>query len=115
MVLSRKPAVIAKAFDIDQKVRKFLGEPIVLDSLLDNVKFLAVLEKNFSTVGAAGALFSEIAAVFINEKNRPQFFQFIAGLGGRDFFQKKVTEIFEKMKTGKQKKSAEGDWIGLRG
>ena len=82
---------------------------------LKNVKFLAGLEKNFSTGGAAGALFSEIAAVFINEKNRPQFFQFIAGLGGRDFSQKNVTEIFEKMKTGKQKKSAEGDWIGLRG
>lgn len=64
---------------------------------LDNVKYVAVVDKNVS-LGLEGVLATEVKAAVKNGKNVQSF---IAGLGGRDITMKNVIDIYQQSQQGK--------------
>ncbi len=90
--------------------RPFPKEEIV--SLTKNAKMLAVVDRNISP-GFGGAIFTEIAATFVNIKEKPKMMNFILGLGGRDIRIEDFIEIYEKAKRGINEKFQEINWINV--
>ncbi len=84
---------------------------------LKGKKSAAVLDQNIS-VGKGGILYSEIAGVLYNEKERPLLLSFIGGLGGKKISSQEFELIFDTMikagETGKVEASrllyTEGEW-----
>ncbi len=79
---------------------------------LRGARKVAVLDRNIS-FGQGGIFAQELKAALCAEKNRPQVFGFIAGLGGRDITPDTIEEVI-----GKADKLAapakEIEWIGLK-
>lgn len=63
---------------------------------LKGKKAVAVLDQNIS-VGKGGILYSEIAGVLYNEKERPLLLSFIGGLGGKNISSQEFEFIFNSM------------------
>jgi pyruvate ferredoxin oxidoreductase alpha subunit len=86
-----------------------------LKALTQNAKVLAVAERDIS-LGFAGAVFSDIAGVYINETQKPMILDYIIGLGGRDVTIKDYEEIVNKsekaLTAGKPEKQPE--WINVK-
>lgn len=75
-------------------------------------KKVAVLDRNIS-FGQGGIFAQELKAALCNEKDRPQVFGFIAGLGGRDITPASIEEVIEtadRLDTP----AREIEWIGLK-
>ena len=85
-----------------------------LKDILGKAKGVAVIERNISP-GFGGAVFAELGATFVNEKERPLLKNFITGLGGRDIFIENFKEMYQKTKDaveiGKVEKPVE--WINM--
>jgi pyruvate/2-oxoacid:ferredoxin oxidoreductase alpha subunit len=91
--------------------------PFPAETLMDELKGqkkVAVIDRNFSP-GAQGVWGQELkAALFeLPDTERPQVFNYIAGLGGRDISFKTFEEIFDR--THASEKPDDRDmWIGVR-
>lgn len=74
-------------------------------------KKIAVIDRNIS-FGSEGIFFQEIKSALCNEKNHPDIYGFIAGLGGRE------VDIEDFITVGKKIKKTKGPtditWIGLK-
>lgn len=85
-----------------------------LKEILSGVKGVAVIDRNISP-GAYGAMYSDLAAAYTNEKEKPILKNFITGLGGREIFVKNFEEMYEMTKkavdTGNLGKPVE--WINV--
>ncbi len=85
-----------------------------LKEILSGVKGVAVIDRNISP-GAYGAMYSDLAAAYTNEKEKPILKNFITGLGGREIFVKNFEEMYEMTKkavdTGELGKPVE--WINV--
>ncbi len=84
-----------------------------LKEITKNAKVIAVVDRNIS-FGFGGAVYAEVSASFINEKQHPIIMDFILGLGGRDILKQDFVNIVEKaslaLKTGKAKMV---EWINV--
>lgn len=93
--------------------RPFPGEELV--EALSHAKAVAVLEKDIS-LGWAGALFTDVSAVFVNVKRAPLLMNFICGLGGRDVSSLQIREAIraaaKAAETGEVRRPVR--WLGLR-
>jgi pyruvate ferredoxin oxidoreductase alpha subunit len=69
-----------------RKWRKILSKP----------KVIVVVDRAISFGSSAGPLLSEILGVFMNEKERPLFTNYIAGIGGRDVTVADLKNMFNK-------------------
>lgn len=63
---------------------------------LKGKKAVAVLDQNIS-IGKGGILYSEIASVLYNEKERPLLLSFIGGLGGKNISSQEFELVFDTM------------------
>lgn len=99
------------------KLRCFRPFPVrELIEAIGHAKAVAVLEKDIS-IGAAGALFLDTAASFINvAERRPLMLDFICGLGGRDVGPLQIAEALrgagKAAEEGRVKRAVR--WLGLR-
>ena len=98
------------------KVRWF--RPFPKEELLEiaeNVKGIAVLDRNFS-FGQEGILFNEAKGALYNTGARPIMKNYIVGLGGRDFTVRDVKAIAENMKAiiESGKLDREVEWFHLK-
>lgn len=83
-------------------------------ALTSNAKVLAVIERNIS-IGFGGAVFGEVAGVFVNQRERPLIANYIVGLGGRDITIRDFETIVKKGEAIIDKGAVDipTDWIGL--
>ncbi len=85
-----------------------------LKEILSGVKGVAVVDRNISP-GAYGAMYSDLAAAYTNDEEKPILKNFITGLGGREIFVKNFEEMYEMTKkavdTGNLGKPVE--WINV--
>jgi pyruvate/2-oxoacid:ferredoxin oxidoreductase alpha subunit len=94
------------------KIRTF--RPFPADEIrraLAGVAKAAVVDRNFS-VGASGIFAQEVRAALCNEKDRPQVFGYVAGLGGRDVTVETIEEIHRRTKEA-DAPAEDSIWIGL--
>lgn len=87
----------------------------VVTKVLEGKKNVAVIDR-VSSVGSFGPLYEEVlACVKINEK-QPNMYSFVAGLGGRDIWEKTIMDIFHKTQELSQKgvKCEDTIWIDLK-
>ncbi len=85
-----------------------------IKAALKNAKVVAVIDRNIS-FGFGGAVYSEIASVFANEKEKPYIVDFIVGLGGRDITFNtfgSVLKIAEKALNGEEVDDV--NWIDVK-
>ncbi|MBI5118980.1 pyruvate ferredoxin oxidoreductase [Candidatus Poribacteria bacterium] len=90
--------------------RPFPARP--LREALRGYKKVAVLDRNIS-FGQGGIFAQELRAALCNEKEKPQVFGFIAGLGGRDITPAAIEEVIataDKL----DEPAREIEWIGLK-
>jgi pyruvate/2-oxoacid:ferredoxin oxidoreductase alpha subunit len=73
---------------------------------------VAVLDRNIS-FGQGGIFAQELKAALCTEKDRPQVFGFIAGLGGRDITPDTIEEVIAKADK-LDAPAKEIEWIGLK-
>jgi pyruvate ferredoxin oxidoreductase alpha subunit len=76
-----------------------LLRPFPARDIMDAIKgkkAAAVLDQNIS-IGKGGILYSEIAGVLYNEKERPLLLSFIGGLGGKNISPAEFEFIFDTM------------------
>ncbi|MEM2210506.1 MAG: hypothetical protein QW372_05110 [Nitrososphaerales archaeon] len=64
--------------------------------LLSKYEVVTVIDRAISFGSVAGPLLFEILSVFMNEKNRPMFTNFIAGIGGRDVTVNDIKSMVKK-------------------
>lgn len=85
-----------------------------LREILGNKKGVAVAERNISP-GSSGAVFAELGATFVNEKEKPVLKNFITGLGGRDIFIDDFREMYRKTKAAVDQGKVDEmvEWIGM--
>ena len=88
--------------------RPFPKEEIV--KALSHVSKVAVLDRAFS-FGNMGALYLDVTSAFVHQDQRPQFVNYIYGLGGRDTTTEQLAQVFEELKTAQP---GELRYIGLR-
>ena len=79
---------------------------------LASVEKVAVVDRNFSW-GHSGIFAQEIKAALYNAEKRPQLYDYIAGLGGRDITPDTIREIVLKTAEAEPPKS-EYSWIGVK-
>ena len=72
-----------------------------LIAALKGKKAVAVFDKAVS-FGQKGPVFSEIESAFCDQKTKPLFHSFIAGLGGRDVTLDHIENAFNKISKEKQ-------------
>lgn len=91
--------------------RPFPGEEV--KEALRAAQKVAVIDRNIS-FGCGGIFGHEIKATLCDEEKRPQVFDFVTGLGGRDVTPSLITEIIEYTC---QNERPEGEiiWVGMRG
>jgi len=88
--------------------RPFPKEEVV--KALRHVSKVAVLDRAFS-FGTMGALYLDVTSAFVHQDQRPQFVNYIYGLGGRDTTTEQLAQVFEELKTAQP---GELRYIGLR-
>jgi len=90
--------------------RPFPGKDVV--NVLRHAEKVAVIDRNIG-YGVGGIFCQEVKAAFGHEKKRPAFFNFIAGIGGRDVTPKDIQEIIDYTESNARPKE-EIIWVGLR-
>ncbi|MCP4627462.1 MAG: hypothetical protein GY850_28710 [bacterium] len=90
--------------------RPFPKEDVV--NALKASKKVVVVDRNIS-YGFGGIFCQEIKAAFCNIKDKPLFFNVIAGLGGRDITPDTIREIYNGVKDNDYP-SQDFHWVGLR-
>jgi pyruvate/2-oxoacid:ferredoxin oxidoreductase alpha subunit len=83
-----------------------------LREALRGYKKVAVLDRNIS-FGQGGIFAQELRAALCNEKEKPQVFGFIAGLGGRDITPASIEEVIATADR-LDAPAREIEWIGLK-
>lgn len=82
---------------------------------LENVKNVAVIDR-ISSQGSFGPLFVEVLSGLNLSSKRPKAYNFVAGLGGRDIWEKTITDVFSKTEEmAAQNRVCQGPvWIDLK-
>jgi len=80
--------------------------------ITSKVNTLIVIDRNIS-FGSEGVFFTETKACLYNEKDRPEIYGIIIGLGGRDVTVEDIMKIAKKGKEGKFKIN-EINWWGVK-
>ncbi|MCK4247661.1 MAG: pyruvate ferredoxin oxidoreductase, partial [Methanomicrobia archaeon] len=80
--------------------------------IASKVNKIIVIDRSIS-FGSEGAFFTETKACLYNEKDRPEIWGVIIGLGGRDVTVEDITKIAKKGKDGKFKIN-EINWWGVK-
>ena len=99
------------------RIRTFRPLPVEdIQTALQNVKAVAVMDKSMSPGGLGSTLFSEIRHALYDQKQRPIIVNYIFGLGGRDSspqaFRKIYDDLSQIAKTGRTEKTV--TYLGLR-
>ena len=77
--------------------RPFPDEEIAV--ILENAKTVAVLDRDIG-YGSSGIVLSDITRALSNRKKRPEFLNFIVGLGGKDIIPSTIKKCFSIAKKG---------------
>ena len=80
--------------------------PFPKDEMLDavkNIERLIVIEKDVSIGLGSGAIYSELLDVFYESPGKPEVYDFICGLGGRDVTIGDIERMVKKVREGKAK------------
>ncbi|MEM3445771.1 MAG: transketolase C-terminal domain-containing protein, partial [Thermoplasmata archaeon] len=86
----------------------------LLRKYLGNARIVVVFERNIS-LGFGGAVYPEIASVFVNTGRRPKIYDFIIGLGGRDILVEDIIRGYEMaVKAADEGREEFIEWIGVR-
>ncbi len=95
------------------RLRMFRPSPVEeVTRLLDGVKKVAILDRDNSP-GAGGVVAQELKAALYRSARKPQVYEFIAGLGGKDITPETIREVIAH--TLKQPKPASHPvWMGVR-
>jgi len=95
--------------------RPFPAEELV--DALSSVSAVAVLDRSDSFGAAGGPLFTELRSAMYDVEKRPQLFNYVYGLGGRELDLALINQVFDKAQ-----KVAEGgpvgqlvEYLGVRG
>jgi len=78
--------------------------PFPADELIkavDNVERIIVIEKDTSIGLGSGVIASELRSAFYNTSDKPDIYNFIAGLGGRDVTVSDVKSMVARVRSGK--------------
>lgn len=67
-----------------------------LKPLLEKMKVVGVLERNYSVGGCGGAVFSELRSALYNLEDGPLILDFIAGMGGQDITPSEIEAVAKK-------------------
>lgn len=91
--------------------RPFPREAIV--KALTGLKAVAILDRSMS-FGSYGPLYSEISSALLDvgDRNRPQMYNYIYGLGGRDTRPDQLAAVFDELEDGRL--TSELHYIGVR-
>lgn len=93
------------------KIRMFRPFPRnEIVKLLKGKKAVAVLDRAAS-FGAEAPLFSEVKSAFYEEKNKPNMFSYVFGLGGREINPRMIEQVYNEIMSGKAKKE---NYLGVR-
>ncbi len=95
-------------------LRPILFRPFLYEEYskaLTKAKKIIVLERTESP-GSFPPLYKEICLTVRDNKNWPEIFSFVFGLGGRDIYQKDIEELLVSVMSGKKIKSR---YIGIKG
>jgi pyruvate ferredoxin oxidoreductase alpha subunit len=117
-VSSTARIVIDKLRDAGKRVGRLnirLFRPFPARAVRDAVKSqkkVAVLDRNIS-FGQGGIFAQELKAALCNEREKPQVFGFIAGLGGRDITPATIEEVIAATEQ-LDAPAREIEWIGLK-
>jgi len=65
-------------------------------AILSKYNMLMVVDRAMSLGSVAGPLALELLGAFMNEKDRPRFMNFVAGIGGRDVTVEDIKQMFRK-------------------
>lgn len=86
----------------------------MLKKYTENAKVVVVFERNIS-LGCSGAVYPEIASIFVNSSKRPKIYDFIIGLGGRDILVEDIIKGYEMgVKAAEEGREELIEWIGVR-
>jgi pyruvate ferredoxin oxidoreductase alpha subunit len=77
---------------------------------LAHVPKVAIMDRAIS-FGNMGALYLDITSAFVHQDERPQFVNYIYGLGGRDTASEHIVQVLEELKTAQP---GEQRYLGLR-
>lgn len=77
--------------------------------ILEGKRNVIVVDRNIS-FGFGGAVYGELCATMYNCDDRPNIYDFIAGLGGRDVTLKDFEEMYRMVKDGK---AEEINWVNV--
>jgi len=90
--------------------RPFPGEEVA--RVLSRAKKVAVLDRD-NSLGAGGIVAQELKAALFGAAKRPEIFEYIAGLGGRDITPEDIAEIFRHTinRSGPDRTPV---WMGIR-
>lgn len=93
--------------------RPFPAQELV--EALEGARAVAVLEKDIS-LGLAGAIYTDLAAAFVNERRRPLLLNFVCGLGGRDVSPLQIREAVKAAAKAVEAREVKRPvrWLGLR-
>jgi pyruvate ferredoxin oxidoreductase alpha subunit len=99
------------------RIRTFRPFPAQeIQTTLQNIKAVAVLDKSMSPGGLGSTLFTEIRNALYDQKQRPIIVNYIFGLGGRDSSPQNFRKIYDDLsqiaKTGQTQKTV--TYFGLR-
>lgn len=96
------------------KIRFFRPFPAEeIRNALANAESVAVLDRSDSFNAVSGPLYTEVSAAMYHSKNRPKFFSYVFGLGGRDLELEHIEKVFSDLEKG-EKQSAY-NYLGVRG
>jgi pyruvate ferredoxin oxidoreductase alpha subunit len=99
------------------RLRTFRPFPVEqIQSALENVKAVAVMDKSMSFGGNGGAVFHEVRHVLYDLEAKPFVVNYIYGLGGRDSSPHELRGIYEDLQRILQSKHVENpiQYLGLR-
>ncbi len=82
-----------------------------IKNALKNCKKVAVLDRADGFNAFGGPVYIDVKASLYDEKNRPDIYGFIYGLGGRDIKPHEIEDVYRKIKDGKLEKI---NYIGVR-
>ena len=80
--------------------------PLPAKELLDavnNIERLIIIEKDVSIGLGSGVVASELKSLFYDSSDRPEVYDLVAGLGGKDVTVQDICRMVEKVRSGKGK------------
>lgn len=94
------------------KIRVFRPFPVEeIKKAIKGCKKVAVLDRADGFNAFGGPVYIDVKAALYDEKNRPNIYSFIYGLGGRDIKPNEIEDVYKKIKDGKLEKI---NYIGVR-